>query len=577
LLGSGRQAWLSDVEQLTRHVRERRAERLEQRGRELAAQRRREWIHGAEPSEELTRALRVELERLAKSGDEPEALGWEVHGEPSRGVPRNARGKPTSEPGPISEWHEVRAKGKRELFTRVESCADELRAVRLTCRGCAESMAIPIGCSVGLFCPRCRNVAAQRFRVDFSRKRIGLTTAARRVGLMDRYRRRSQGGRWGERLLTLTIPHEGGVRDRFQVLSRAWGVFWRALGEALRPRLAKARSGIFRTDPETGEVRYRVKTGRGAQRAREHAGMSDDELSEWDLLSYLWVREWTPGGDGLGHPHLHVWFFSPYLDQAELQRRWAEALASVLYRRTEQRDGRTWVVSDAEHDAPAPFAPVVDVRAAWELERSGSDVTHELVKYLTKEWEVDGDKIARARPEVFAQVFAECDGSRQRQSSAGLAAWAVARHCCCPVCNHTAELGHWARIAVEYVAERDAAKRRLELGETERGPPPRLPGSLPSSAELRKRMFGLHDAAKASGWDPAAVAVVRELEHNIRETERYEQEQAREAERDRAWAESWELRLLRQRMKANAEQASEATRSGKAVCSEATEETRNAD
>jgi hypothetical protein len=461
-LAAGRRAWTVEVEATTALYRERRACALEARGRALARERRLRWVRD----------------------------GY---------VARDERGKARRHEPAETAWHSVRARGKRTLFRRVEECRKEGRKIRLTCRGCSKESSVPIGCAVPLFCAACRSRTAQIVRADFARKRAGLTGAAGRAGLTSRFRRRALGGRFGERLLTLTVPHEGGPEDRLRLVGAAWSRFWRLLSDRLRPGLAALRSGIATHDPVTGEADVRrVKRGKKASRARESGALRPDELSLWDLVSYWWVREWTPGDDGLGHPHLHVWLFSPFVRQELVQELWARSLADIL--------GRECVRTDAGFLVRAENGecckPIVDVRAA-------ADVEHELVKYLTKEWEIDETGVRRARPEIFGRVYACIDGRRQRQSSAGFARWAVQRISICPCCGFEAAPGrHWARVELEYWGQVESER----CAAIATGPPLR--------PELQQREESEHAAELRRAWWEA---------------------------RDRDWRASLELRIVQAR------------------------------
>ncbi len=379
-----------------------------------------------------------------------------------------------------SRWHTSRATGKRELFERVEKCGTtEAHKITLVCRGCSSHIELDVGCNSHWFCAECRSRTAQKFRVDFERKRLGLIAAATRAGLTRRRQKKSE--RWGERLATFTIPHVGNAGERVRTLRATWSRFWRTLREELRPALQR-RSGITLLDLPNGMTeaavlrrprqavksfeRYEVL--RAASRKigplewkkrieffpleRDVRLQSDIgiELSLWDMLSYLHVFEWTPGEDGEGHPHMHVWLFSRYIEQELLEQLWRKAYAHV----TEQE----WT------EIPRL---VVDVRAAR------SDVAHELVKYLTKDWEVEAGTARRVRPEIFAQVYAELDGKRMRQSSAGFSMWGVGKVCACPACGFEAARSHWAKIEIVHALEGETITEPLdpaELSET-RGAP----------------------------------------------------------------------------------------------------------
>jgi hypothetical protein len=163
---------------------------------------------------------------------------------------------------------------------------------------------------------------------------------------------RRRGGRFGEKLLTLTVPHlaTDTVERRIQRILGAWQFFRRSLRKWMRER---------------------------------------------NLLSVEWLRvfEWTPADDGRGHPHLHLWIFSPYLDRALLLDWWEAAL---------QHEG---CILDAR--------PIIDIRAVDDAE----SVASELIKYLTKDIDANGQKI---EPDLYAKVYCALDGHRALQASRGL-------------------------------------------------------------------------------------------------------------------------------------------------------------
>ena len=280
---------------------------------------------------------------------------------------------------------------------------------------------IEVGCGSKWFCPTCRLRQVVKFRKDFERKRLGLVTAATRAGLTRRNQKRSQ--RWGERLVTFTLPHRGTPEERIIILRATWLRFWRLLRKEIASAL-QGPSGI-----SLNSLAHNFPGG-----IPEHA---PEVVPLLDVLSYLHVFEWTPGkDDGLGHPHLHVWMFSRYLDNKEvLHPLWRRAYFEVLRSRTE--------IGPIEE----PPLLVPDVRAA------GDDVAHELIKYLTKDWEISDTGAKRAAPEVFARVYATLDGKRLKQSSSGLARWAVEKANVCPCCLFEPERGHWARIDIEHALE----------------------------------------------------------------------------------------------------------------------------
>lgn len=155
-----------------------------------------------------------------------------------------------------------------------------------------------------------------------------------------------RGGRWSEKLLTLTAPHVVGdtVGERIARVLSAWRLFLKRLNAFLRSIAAHTSSAWFR------------------------------------------VFEWTPGNDGKGHPHLHVWFFGPFLEQPMLRDWWATALG----------------VEDA----------IVDIKEVHD----SRGAAQELIKYLTKDIDANGDKIAA---ELYAEVYMALDEKRLTQASRG--------------------------------------------------------------------------------------------------------------------------------------------------------------
>jgi hypothetical protein len=119
-------------------------------------------------------------------------------------------------------------------------------------------------------------------------------------------------------------------------------------------------------------------------------------------VEWFRVIEWTIGkADQLGNPHLHLWLFAPYLDRELLVDLWRQALLR------------------ARCPPEACLRPVLDIRAM----RHAQSGAQELIKYLTKDITAGGEKLP---PELYAQVIAALEGSRQTQASRGFMARAAA-------------------------------------------------------------------------------------------------------------------------------------------------------
>lgn len=321
-----------------------------------------------------------------------------------------------------SQWHLKRAAGARTLFERVRNCGDpEGYRIDLTCRGCASKLTMPVGCGQTSFCAECRGREIHETRVKLLAKFEGLVDKARRAGLMSRNRRHQKGGRFGLRFATFTAPHAGLPGQRIAALYRAWPRFLRMLRDELRPRLSEQLTNVW-VEGKDGELLQQTL---------------------WNMFQLQRVTEWTPGADAFGHPHFHALIFSPFLDQAQLERLWRRAYNGANGTRHERL--------------------VVDVRAAHGSLHGAID---EVCKYLVKDWELGAGRVAA---DVMAQVYVAFDGRRRRQASAGLGRFALAILKACPCCQHESERGHWARVTVAHSLTDALGGPRLPWAV---GPPP---------------------------------------------------------------------------------------------------------
>lgn len=470
-----RDAWLRNVRDASALTREHAAAKLEARGKAIAADRRRVWAGRAPELDDVNHGppgLSAREERTGRVINVGDAVHFEeIHGAPARVVwdPRKqvhsiikqtkVEAHTERRGGTLPEqarWHFSRARNKRELFERVAECGKaETHKITVVCRDCKHSQEIQVGCGSQWFCPACRKRAMSRLRKSFMRNRLGLITMATRAGLMRR--RQAKGQRWGERFLTLTLPDHGSAVERLEVLNATWSRFWRTFRDALRSKL-RGRSGIVGASLPNGvpaskfENLYEVKRSfRAAATHRKEAPRldrldseqtGDFELALFDVLSYFRVIEWTPGDvDGQGHPHIHVWLFSQFLEQAWIEKLWREAWIHVQRERL--------------HNAKEPkHGPIDERKTIVHIEASRDGVERELVKYLTKDWDVDGTgKAKRVDPAVFAQVYAYLDGKRRRQSSAAFSMWGVDKYRACECCGFEDERGTWCRVDITHALD----------------------------------------------------------------------------------------------------------------------------
>jgi hypothetical protein len=263
-----------------------------------------------------------------------------------------------------TKWHISRANGQEQRIDRVKNCGGETLVI--CCQQCDARHERPQGCRARHYCVRCRSAFARELRARFLLAREDVMKEASKKGLLRRLRR---GGAYGDRFVTLTGPHliSDTVTERIERIIVAWSRFLRLM---------------------------------------------NDHLRSLGIRHVEWVRvmEWTPASDSLGHPHFHVWFFSPYVDQSLFKQWWREALICAGW--------ESGIDSDV----------IVDVRSVDCPERGAA----ELVKYMTKDIDDNGDKIP---PELYAQVIVALESHRQTQASKGFMKRAAERKLACVQCN----------------------------------------------------------------------------------------------------------------------------------------------
>lgn len=253
-------------------------------------------------------------------------------------------GAPTVRIAETQRWYLYRARAQYLRMDRVESCGTEV--LEFTCENCARKHERPARCRVHLLCIKCRGYVASEKQKRFLAARAVVMADAGKRGLFFQRRR---GGRWTEKLLSLTAPHlpTDTIATRIERVFCAWRAFLKILNTHLRAVDAHQSARWFR------------------------------------------VVEWTLGTDELGHPHLHIWLFCPFLEVETLRLWWARALAAC---------------------GCAVARPVIDVR----LVDDALGAARELIKYLCKDIDANGDKVA---PSVFAQVYCTLDQHRLTQAS----------------------------------------------------------------------------------------------------------------------------------------------------------------
>lgn len=188
---------------------------------------------------------------------------------------------------PDPRWHEQRRLGQAERFERMRRCGTTI-AVQESydpdTGALLGTRPLLYHCDQWRVCARCQARRKRRLAREVLTTRAEARRAHRRE--LGRYYRGAE-GRWGERLITLTVPHSGDPGQDVQTLVRAWREFQRRL----------------------------------------LAHLSTDRECEGRPV---WVRalEVAPSDDG-GHAHLHVWWIGPFLDHVWARVTWGRVLESM--------------------------------------------------------------------------------------------------------------------------------------------------------------------------------------------------------------------------------------------------------
>ena len=256
-------------------------------------------------------------------------------------------GRPLEEAIEGARWHQRRAYGHINRFLAVADCGVE--KFWLVCLACDLAKEKTKSCRVALLCVSCRSAIGEEKRARFrmARKRALQRTAA--AGLHWAARR---GGRWSEKLLTLTMPHLAAhnAKQRIENAFRAWSLFRKAFKRQLA------------------------------------------DLAQADLVAWFRTFEWTPGSDGKGHPHFHIWLLCPYVDKQLLDRSWKLALRTAGF----------------------PKETVETVITHIQIVDDGEGAAREVIKYLTKDILPNQQLV---EPHVFGLVYQVLDGRRTTQAS----------------------------------------------------------------------------------------------------------------------------------------------------------------
>lgn len=237
-----------------------------------------------------------------------------------------AEGEAETDGEDLAKWHRQRQRGQLRRIERVEQCQQEEQEI--VCLKCGVVHVHAKRCRIASLCVSCRGAIIREKQSRFLASREVVLEDAKTRGLLLHNRR---GGRWSEKLLTLTAPHVRGdsVIERTERILAAWREMLRYLNR--RWRAQRAKSTQF----------YRS-------------------------------LEWTPGDDAAGHPHLHIWLFCPYLEQSDLVHLWGKALLSA----------------GLSVEAVARGV-ILDIKEVTQ----GRGAAAELIKYLLKDLDAQGKKL----------------------------------------------------------------------------------------------------------------------------------------------------------------------------------------
>lgn len=356
--------------------------------------------------EELTSAFRIRLAighdtkaRIARRGyiDAIDAWsdGLDAFGAPELATFTDLAAARAHTAVSTEKWHTARAGGQLFRFNRVRACGT--RTLVATCKACGEDRRpVKETCDVRRVCESCDVDNAKTRRARFGRARGAALLVALRHEL---FRPNRAGGRYGEKMLTLTVPHveledtEGEIREKS---SCAIDARIRALFSAW-PRFVRKVNRWWKAHRQT-DVRY-------------HRAF-----------------EWTLANDGKGHPHFHVYLLCPFVDVGLIREWWAEALRKIGCPVERERFGGRSVVMVDLRVLRVPDASTVrellkgGKRSAIELSHLTFDKDRPLYLGGREAFDyADGWTLGEvtASDDVRAQLYMSLEGRRLTQASRG--------------------------------------------------------------------------------------------------------------------------------------------------------------
>lgn len=233
-------------------------------------------------------------------------------------------------------WHAGRADGQIYRFRNLNRCGYRWR--QASCKNCDHDRAqVPESCGIRRLCLQCSFGNARKRQARYGRGRARVVVEGYRAGRM----MRGDPERYGERFLTLTNQHwtlsevEAHLReleaqrDAWQIKGDAFERLAAMRGLRILRGTIKRTRKILEGTEETGDVGLRISMLWAAwPRFRKKLGdhLKDRGHKEWKLHR---SAEWTPGHDRAGHPHFHLWIWSPFIDDRLVAQMWTDSLREV--------------------------------------------------------------------------------------------------------------------------------------------------------------------------------------------------------------------------------------------------------
>lgn len=374
----------------------------------------------------------------------------------------------------VARWHHGRDNGQKYRFKRLADCGKRMMIAQ--CKACdGEKTPVPEGCGIARLCERCSLLNAKKRRGRFGRARQRISGDLARIGYT-RSRKKQHGGPgglWSDKMITLSLPHfllchvdaDAPLRDfgkgaavdatmaRIYAVRAAWPLFARSLRAWFkRGGTAKVKKRRGCQNVPRPPIAVPLKNGKSAPPPMHRA------------------FEWTPGKDGLGHPHFHIWLLAPFIPKEALRAMWRTALIEVGVPIAHDALVIVQVKNFQDFDGAAVGELIKNnSRRALEWSRLYKHGPANAFEYADG-WTIK-DALTNAEPSVVASLYMALEGARLTQASSGFFeadAPAECAKCGAQGCWHVRfELVESVKERLDLMA--DENRERAALQET--GPP----------------------------------------------------------------------------------------------------------